>query len=72
MDILEAVAILSETHESLYTVALGLPVDAYEAADAFKQAKFDTAEYVCLKILTEVHPIPTIAPEPILESTPEE
>ena len=68
MDILDAVEILSETRESLYTVALGLPVDAEEAAVAFADAEPDTTEYVCLKVLTEVHPVPVIAPEP----TPEE
>ena len=72
MDLKKAIDILSKTHEPLYTVALGLPVDAYEADDAFKQAKFDTAEYVCLKILTEVYPVPTIAPKPIPEPTPKE
>jgi hypothetical protein len=64
MDILEAVEILSETHESLYTVALGLPVDANEAAEAFADAIPDTTEYICLKVLTAVHPVPVIEPTP--------
>ena len=64
MDILEAVEILSQTRESLATVALGLPVDAYEAAEAFADAVPDTTEYVCLQVLTAVHPVPVIEPTP--------
>ena len=64
MNILEAVEILSKVHGSLHTVALGLPVDAKEAAKAFADAEPDTTEYVCLKVLTETHPVPVIAPDP--------
>lgn len=67
MDLKEAIDILSKTRDPLYSVALGLPVDAYEAAEAFATAVPDTADYVCLKILTEVHPVPKIAPDPVPE-----
>ena len=68
MIIEEAVEILANTYGSLETVALGLPVDAYEAALAFADADPNSVEYVCLKALIKAHPIPVIAPEP----TPEE
>lgn len=69
MDLKEAIDILSKTKDPLYMVALGLKVDAAEAAQAFANAKPDTADYVCLKILTEVHKAPVIIEAPVIKTT---
>ena len=65
----EAVEIMAATYKPLSVVALGLPVDAEEVAAAFAAADPDTVEYVCLKVLAELHPVPVVSPA---EVTPEE
>lgn len=40
----------------LRAFARGLPVDAAEVAAALAQAEPDTAEFVCLQILSELNP----------------
>ena len=72
MIITEAVEILAATYMPLETVALGLPIDAHEAAKALADADPISVEYVCLKALVKTHPVPMIKPEPIPEPTPEE
>ena len=59
----EAVEILASTYKPLSVVAMGLPVDAEEAAEAFAAADPESVEYVCLKALVEAHPIPVIPEE---------
>ena len=68
MIISEAIEILAATYQPLEIVAMGLPVDAYEAAEALADADPASVDYVCLNALVKTHPVPVIAPEP----TPEE
>jgi hypothetical protein len=67
MIITEAVEILAATYKPLETVALGLPINAYEAAKALADADPESVEYVCLKALVKAHPVPVIASEPTSE-----
>ena len=56
MKLSEAMEILTSTYQSLDTVALGLPVDPKEVADALAKADPDSAEYVALQALAKVNP----------------
>jgi hypothetical protein len=63
MKLSEAIELLTSTYQSLDTVALGLPVDAKEVADALNKAKPDTAEYVALQTLAKFNPYKKITEE---------
>ena len=49
MKLSEAIEILTSTSQSLDAVALSLPVDSKEVADALTKANPDSAEYVALQ-----------------------
>ena len=68
MIITDAVTALAETYRSLEVVAMGLPVDAHEAADALAEADPASVEYVCLVALTKAHPVPVIIADPTPEA----
>jgi hypothetical protein len=55
MKLLEAIEILTSTYQSIDAVALSLPVDAKEVADALAKANPDSAEYVALQALAKVN-----------------
>ncbi len=63
MKLSDAVKLLTSTYQSLETVALGLPVDAKEVADALLKADPDSAEYVALQVLAKVNPYKKITEE---------
>jgi hypothetical protein len=56
MKLSDAVELLTSTYQSIDAVALGLPVDAKEVADALAKANPDSAEYVALQALAKHHP----------------
>ena len=56
MNLDEAVAILTNTYQSLDSVAVGLPVDAKEVANALSKVNSDTAEAVALNVLAKYNP----------------
>jgi hypothetical protein len=60
MEIKDAVLMLASTYKSLDAVAQGLSVDAKEVDEALKEAKPDTAEYICLQYLAKYNPYTTI------------
>ena len=57
MNLSEAVAILTTTYQSLDSVAVGLPVDPKEVADALLKVDSDTAEAVALNVLAKYNPV---------------
>jgi hypothetical protein len=63
MKLSEAIELLTSTYQSLDAVALGLPVDAKEVADALAKADKDSAEYVALQALAKVNPYEKITKE---------
>jgi hypothetical protein len=49
----QALEILSTTYQSLDAVARGMVVDAEELEDAIAAAEEDSAEAICLKVLSK-------------------
>jgi len=49
----QALEVLSTTYQSLDAVARGMVVDAEELQDAIAAAEEDSAEAVCLKVLSK-------------------
>lgn len=66
MKLSEALEVLTNTYQSLDSVAQGLPVDAKEVSDALAKANVDSAEYVALQSLAKFNPYvkPSKTPAP--------
>jgi len=68
MKLSEAIELLTSTYQSIDAVALGLPVDAKEVADALIKANPDSAEYVALQALAKHHPYESIKKEKVKQN----
>ena len=68
MKLSEAIELLTSTYQSLDAVALGLPVDAKEVADALAKANPDSAEYVALKALAKANLYENIKKEKVIQN----
>jgi hypothetical protein len=68
MKLSEAIELLTSTYQSLDKIALGLPVDAKEIADALTKADPDSAEYVALQALAKANPYEKITKEKVKQN----
>ena len=65
MKLSEAVELLTNTYQSLDSVAMGLSVDAKEVNDALNKADVNSVEYVALQILAKFNPYETTKKEKV-------
>ena len=68
MKLLEAIEILTSTYQSIDAVALSLPVDAKEVADALAKVNPDSVEYVALQALAKVNPYENTKKEKVIQN----
>ena len=65
---IEAIEILTSTYQSIDAVALSLPVDAKEVADALAKVNPDSVEYVALQALAKVNPYENTKKEKVIHN----